>query len=438
MKALTAYAIWILSCFAPAYQAVTAPFESAPPLRAPAGEYAYPIADPYYATITAAVIKNDERDKTVSYQDASVRMLPARDDVPYYGATQNKVKIRFWSAGDQPKPLVVMVAGLGGQASPAYYNYLAYHFVKRGYHVVSLPNPFHFSFALAASTSGYPGVTREDAQDLYALMQKGLAKLQKKAGLRYTKVGLLGVSLGALEAAYLSELDARERKLDFQRVLMINPPVDPLFGIHALDTLSKQKELVSAARQSQIQRQVIQFGLGTLVLGRMDAANYFSSLETTLATSVPERQYLIGSTLQEFLSALLFTTQQVSDLGVFKKDIATADPEPRLAEAAGFTFTDYIQKFMLPALSKRAGRALSYDDILKDAAMSGVEAHLRADSRVLLMHNADDFIVNEMQLRYLQGVFGPRMTLYPRGGHLGNIWFPENRDAILAAFDVLR
>ena len=437
MKALTAYAIWILSFFAPAYQALTAPFE-APALRSPAGEYAYPIEDPYFATITAAVLKNDEQDRSVSYRDASVRLLPARDDVPYYGPTQNKLKVRFWSAGAGPKPLVVMVAGLGGHAGTAYYNYLAYHFVKRGYHVVAFPNPFHFSFALSASTTGYPGVTREDARDLYTLIQKSLEKLQKKGGLEYTKVGLLGVSLGALEAAYLSELDSREGKLNFQRTLMINPPVDPLFGIRALDTLAKQKALVSEGRQGEIKRQVIQFGLSTLVLGRMDSPSYFAKITESLATTLPERQYLIGSSLQEFLAALLFTTQQTEDLGVFKNDIATADPEPRLAEAAAFSFTDYIEKFLLPALSKKAGRSLGYEDILKDAAMSGVEDHLRKDARVLLMHNADDFIVNADQLRYLQGVFGARMQLYPRGGHLGNIWFPENREAILNAFSVLR
>ncbi|RZA08232.1 MAG: hypothetical protein EOP11_05450 [Proteobacteria bacterium] len=437
MKALTAYLIWILSFFAPAYQALTAPFEPEA-LRAPAGEYGYPIQDPYFATITAAVLKNDEKDKAVSYVDASVKMFPARDDVPYYGAGQNKVKVRYWSAGAEAKPLVVMVAGLGGHAGNAYYNYLAYHLVKRGFHVLSVPNPFHFSFALSASTSGYPGVTRADAADLYALIQKSIDKLQKKGGLRYTRVGLLGVSLGALEGAFLSELDSREQKLNFKRTLLINPPVDPLFGIQALDTLAKQKSLVSESRQKEIQRQVIQFGLSTLILGKIDAPGYFAHIESSLATTVPERQYLIGSSLQEFLPALLFTTQQTEDLGIFKTDQATADPEPRLKEAAAFGFTDYVEKFLLGSLSKRAGHAVTYDEILKDSSLSGVEAYLRSDSKVLLMHNADDFIVNGDQLRYLQDIFGARMKLYPRGGHLGNIWFPENREAILDAFSPLK
>lgn len=436
MKVVIAYAVWILSFFAPAYQALTAPFE-AEAISAPAGIYGYPIQDPYFATITAALLKNDEQDKSINYQDVSVRAIPERDEVPYYGSTQNRVKLRFWSAGPGPRPIVIMVAGLGGQAGTAYYNYLGYHFAKRGYHALALPNPFHHSFALSASSSGYPGVTREDAKDLYALMQKGLEKLKRKAGLQYTKVGLLGVSLGALESAYLSELDAREGKLGFQRVLMINPPVDPLFGIHALDSLAQQKALVSASRQGEMKRQVIQYGLSTLVMGRMDSPSYFAKIESGLATTLPERQYLIGSSLQDFLSALLFTTQQTNDLGIFKNDIATADPEPRLAEAAGFTFTDYVEKFLLAALSKRAGRQISYQDIYNDAAMVGVEQHLRQDPRVLLMHNADDFIVNAEQLAWLQDVFGARMALYPRGGHLGNIWYPENREAILGAFSVL-
>ena len=393
----------------------------------------YPFQDPYYATITAAVLKAHEKDKEVNYRDVSLKMLPARDDVPYYGSTQNKFKLRYWPTKGKA-PLIVMITGLGGHAGSTYYNFLAYHFVKKGYHVLAVPNPLHYSFALAGSTSGFPGVTRDDARDLYATILKGVDKLQRKAGLEYSSVGLVGVSLGALEAAYLSELDSREKKLNFQRVLLINPPVDPLFGIHALDRLASQGAQISDGRKDEIQKAVYQLGFFTLIAGDITSLNYFDRLEQLLPTTLEERQYLIGSSLQGFLQSLLFTTQQVHDLGIFKTDVATADPEPRLAEAKAFSFTDYINKFLLPGLSAQAGKPLSYDDILPVTGMQGVEAHLRADSRVLLMHNADDFIVSQEQLQWLQSVFGARMKLYPYGGHLGNIWYPDNLAAILGAF----
>jgi hypothetical protein len=50
------------------------------------------------------------------------------------------------------------------------------------------------------------------------------------------------------------------------------------------------------------------------------------------------------------------------------------------------------------------------------------------------MHNTDDFLVSPAQLAFLRQTFGSRFTLYPRGGHVGNIWYPDNREAILATF----
>jgi hypothetical protein len=69
--------------------------------------------------------------------------------------------------------------------------------------------------------------------------------------------------------------------------------------------------------------------------------------------------------------------------------------------------------------------------------MSGVEAHLKTDERVFLLHNADDFIVKPEDLNHLQSVFGARMRLYPHGGHMGNLWFPENLGTIFEIFSAL-
>lgn len=38
----------------------------------------------------------------------------------------------------------------------------------------------------------------------------------------------------------------------------------------------------------------------------------------------------------------------------------------------------------------------------------------------------------------LKAALGDRMTVYPFGGHLGNLWYQQNRDAILALFNDLR
>jgi len=37
------------------------------------------------------------------------------------------------------------------------------------------------------------------------------------------------------------------------------------------------------------------------------------------------------------------------------------------------------------------------------------------------IHNADDIILEQGQIQFFGEVFGERATIYPRGGHLGNI-----------------
>lgn len=398
--------------------------------------YAFPYPDPFYATITTAILKADHLDRSLKYDDLAISPLPARDSVPFFGRSRNKVTTRLWMA---PKngPLLVMIAGLGGTAGSTYNNYLASQFVKRGFHVLAIPSPFYFSFALAASRSGYPGITRADAKDLYVVIEEAVKKARKKTGFDFNRVGLLGVSMGALEVAYLSELDSREQKLNFSPTLLINPPVDPIFSGGAIDALGAEGDQLSGGQRKELQEKVILFGSKALMMKDIKSPDYFTGIEELLPTSLAERKFLIGSSMKDFLHSLIFVTQQVDDLGVLKTPVAQKEATERLAECEQFGFQDYLNKFMLPGLSKAAGRNLSLAELQGDITISGVEAHLRSNPRIYLMHNEDDFIVNQEQLAYLRSVFGDRMALYPHGGHVGNIWYPENLEKILSVFSSL-
>lgn len=388
--------------------------------------YDFPYTDPYYATVTAAILKADLLDIEANYRDLNLRVLPERDQVPFYGKNRNHMKLRLW-AQDSQAPLIVMVAGLGGAHSSSYYNYLGYQFYKRGYSVLTFPSPFHWSFALAASRSGYPGITRQDSEDLYQTIRAGLELAQAK-GVKVRSLGLIGVSMGALESAYLSEIDSRRGELNFARILLINPPVNPLKSAVSLDALAAEGNAFSPEQRKNLQENVYLFGIKAMAMNDIKDPGYFLNVERELPTTLPERKFLIGSSLRDFLEALIFTTQQVRDLKVLKSPVAKDNPDARLEESRGFSYAGYMEKFLLPALG------VTYEQVAEDVNMSGVEEHLRRDGRVLLMHNADDFILNPGELEYLQGIFGPRMNTYPHGGHVGNIWYPENLASILNAF----
>ncbi|NON33454.1 serine/threonine protein kinase, partial [Klebsiella pneumoniae] len=51
-----------------------------------------------------------------------------------------------------------------------------------------------------------------------------------------------------------------------------------------------------------------------------------------------------------------------------------------------------------------------------------------------VMHNADDVILGPGDIGFLRKVFGERLTLYPHGGHCGNLNYRVNSDAMLEFF----
>ena len=60
------------------------------------------------------------------------------------------------------------------------------------------------------------------------------------------------------------------------------------------------------------------------------------------------------------------------------------------------------------------------------------EDRVRSNPKVYVMHNADDVLTDPASLDALRIAIGDRMIVYPTGGHLGNLWFQPNRDAIVA------
>src|SRR5690606_2394746 len=107
-------------------------------------------------------------------------------------------------------------------------------FYQGGFHVVQLSSPTSYDFMAAASRSATPGLSREDADDLYRVMQ---AIMANHPDLAVTDYHLTGYSLGGLHAAFVSLLDAGRGHYTCKRALLINPPVSLYTSVRSLDRL---------------------------------------------------------------------------------------------------------------------------------------------------------------------------------------------------------
>jgi hypothetical protein len=204
-----------------------------------AAGYQYPYHDPYLATATSAILNDDGATPRVESTIIHVPGLPGRNRLPTLEG-RGDVSLALYRQS-RAAPLLFILAGLGSSPYFGVAPYLASLFYREGFHVVILPSPMGWNFALSASRSGAPGYAPEDARDLYEVMQKTLTTVRSRYAVKTTSINFLGVSLGALQGVYLSVIDADAGKIGVDKFLLVNPPVDLAYAVKTIDEWSGLK-----------------------------------------------------------------------------------------------------------------------------------------------------------------------------------------------------
>jgi len=378
-----------------------------------ARDYAYPYHDPYLATATTAILSDDGATPRADSIIVHVPGLPGRNLALYRQS--------------RPAPLLFILAGLGSNPYFGVAPYLASLFYREGFHVVILPSPMSWNFALSASRSGAPGYAPEDARDLYEVMQKTQTTLRSRHNVKTMSINFLAVSLGALEGAYLSVIDADERKIGIDRYLLVNPPVDLAYAVKKIDEWSALKRKFGREKSQEIVSQALAV-VDSFSNERRDNPAVFDRLAKKLAGFTREElQYLIAENLHSELSELVYVTQVIGD-----QKLLTApknDMRKRLEEAKHFTFTTYNQKVGVPRWQKQiSDPQADLDSFIQRGSLATIADQLRDNPKVHILHNADDFLAERKSIDALKDDLSDRVTLYPYGGHLGNLWYSENKE----------
>ncbi|MCY1521572.1 hypothetical protein D9M68_563920 [compost metagenome] len=76
----------------------------------------------------------------------------------------------------------------------------------------------------------------------------------------------------------------------------------------------------------------------------------------------------------------------------------------------------------------------SITQMMDQVSLYAVEDYLKNNSKIAVMHNADDLILGPGDLGFLRRTLGERLTVYPFGGHCGNLNYRVNSDAMLEFF----
>ncbi|HEY8120068.1 MAG TPA: VacJ family lipoprotein [Myxococcota bacterium] len=321
-----------------------------------------------------------------------------------------------------PAPLVFLLPGIGSHRRSGTSVAIAELAFRRGWSVVALSSVFQPEVQLTALRAPYPGYAPRDAADLRAALEAIRAELERWRPGRVQASSLLGLSLGAAHALHIAAQP--EGTLHFERIVAVNPPVDFLRAARRFDEFFDAPLRWPAAERD---RRVLEIGKKALVLldGRTgDPRLPFDRIES---------EFLIGLNGRDAVHNAMVAIQQATGRGLRL--------EPELDPARGWlleevnysSFDAYVRHLVVPHFLATESATATVESLLEASGLRGLGPALAADARVAVITNADDFLLAPEDVAWLEETLGARATIFPHGGHLGNLWVPEVQAAIVQA-----
>jgi hypothetical protein len=388
--------------------------------------YFYPFVNPFEATVlplpAAYQVTLPEE---IPRKEFILKVFPHRPipEVFWY----QKGLLCSLAAQGRKAPLLFIIAGTGAHyASPNMIS-LQKIFFQAGFHVICITSPTHMNFVVNATT-GMPGNTPEDAKDLYRVME--LANDYARKRVEISGYALTGYSLGGIESAFLAKLDEERKSFNFDRVLLINPPVDVYHSISLLDGYFRDNIPGGEENFAEWFRDVLE--------KLAERSKGFERVELTsefiykLYRYYPPREdrlaLLVGTSFRMDSGNLAFTVDVMNGGGyIVPKNVrltATTSLTGYALTSYHTSFVDYFNEWFLPFYQGREP-GLTRDALIERASLRSIEAYLKNSPKIGLLHNEDDIIMEPGEVDYLHGVFGDRARIFPTGGHCGNMSHPD-------------
>lgn len=397
-------------------------------------DYGYPIEDSYAATILGTPQNlRPEFSEKVPVKTMLLETAATKPEIFFYDRG-----LRYTVAfQDRKAPLVFLIAGTGGSSKSPKVLALMDNLYHAGFHVIALPSPTFPNFIIDASTSHVPGNLPDDALDLYRVMEKIWD--QSKERIEVSHFLLAGYSLGGSEAAFVARLDEERKVFDFRRVLMLNPAVNLYNSVSRiegfLDGIPGGPRRVGAFFNRVMAKGTNFFRKGDFV--GIDDDFLFTAYQAHLLDR-DEAGGVIAVSFRVSSAGMIFASDVMTNGGyVVPKNrvLKNSDTlEDFFWTSLHLSFLDYFNEYFYPYfLSRRPG--LSKEELIEALSIKSIEGYLASSAKIGVITNEDDFILAPGELDYLRRVFGPRLKVYPCGGHLGNL---EYRDNMAFLIDWLR
>ena len=347
-------------------------------------------------------------------------------------ATGRKLKFTFWLQLGKAN-VVYIVPGLGGHRLSENTLALAELVCSNGFSAVVVSSPFNSEFMENASTAALPAYLPVDGHDLHVALTQIDRRLHALYPNRLGNRALMGYSLGAFQSLFVAATEPTNQLslIKFDRVVAINTPVRLAQGISKLDEFYRAPlDWPETNRPDNIENTFLKVAV-------------LSKLSLTPRSSLPfsaiESKFLIGMTFRFMLRDIIYSSQRRNSQGVLQHPIHNFRREPAYQEILDYSFQDYFEKFATPYYQAHGLGPDAAEALQKAGDLRTYDAGLRANPDIRVIVNENDFLLADEDLVWLRATFTPdQLTVFNRGGHLGNLTNPTVQKAILAALTPMR
>jgi ABC-type transporter lipoprotein component MlaA/pimeloyl-ACP methyl ester carboxylesterase len=345
-------------------------------------------------------------------------------------STGKSLKFNCWLQRDAA-PLLFVMPGLGSHRLSLTTLAVAEHLYANGFSVVTISSVFHPEFMSNASTAALPAYAPVDSNDLIVALSTINNNLEKRHPGRFGKRAIIGLSMGGFQALQIASREKSQSKdlLVADRYVAINSPVDLKIGAGFLDAFYKAPlQWPQQERDERINQ--------TTAKALMMLAPGPRAKTPPVTFGGNESKYLIGLNFRFILRDAIFSSQSRHNLGQIQAPLSSWNRNSAYDEISHWSYSDYFHKLVVPYY---ATRGISASQIIYEADLRNKSPQLRSNSKVRVLSNRNDFLLGPSDAAWLKSTFpGKKHTMFPNGGHLGNLSSPPMRAAILESLKGLR
>lgn len=400
-------------------------------------DYDFPDIDGGVATIAGSLFKVPKKLKyhTIKLKDPE---RPKRK--------RRALKFRYYPAqGKSDGSFTFLLGGIGATVESNLTNLVAEKISAKGKHALVVPSVFLPRFAEAFSSTGYVGNIADDSKDLYRALELVTKKVNLKFSINPESYNMIGISLGALTAAHIGSISVKTlERLQFQRILIINNPVDLLHGLRYLDEGRAAGDEIGFWREIKLLQYVIKIFKALPKTEFMNIDVFQNIVSIIEKFTEGEVQSFIADSLSSSLAGVITVSQEAYDQGVFvelpPKSSVTYKyvRKERRKQIAKMGFEQYVNGLMVPYYQTQLNRPdYTIEQANYNSSLYGLRDYISSSNNIFLMHNEDDFLLKPSDIDWLKSAFGERAYFFPRGGHVGNLWYPENMKVLNKFLDKL-